>query len=679
MKSLHMLERARTGVLLLAASATALLVLIPLSTPSSDDQSPVFQARWWDKLAEELRTVPYDQFLLPKTVWVKVLTEALAVLAVAAMALGGAFRLRPRLLNLALALFVAWKALSWFWAGSRSLAADNIRWWAILLLWALLLEDWLGRDRARLVKLAWALTLAALALAFWVLLQDFAIAFHGRWMRALADWPPGLRDPLRWTITRLTGQGLLVAKLPDWRGYLWAGMGNTNHIADFLALLFPMVAMQYLLARRTGARLLALAALAASAAALIALYSVGSNGGLILAGLAMLALLILHEERRFWCERAPRLVLLAALFAGIAAFYVLPHALNPHPGGIFRQAFGSERWQAGWPTRVAIWLTSWEIVRQHPVLGIGAGNFTYGYTAVLSPRVLADPELAVYAGSYTNAAHNEPLQALVETGPVGYLLLCALWALILWACARRLGRLDDALERRIRIVVFAMTIAFIGHSLMNFTLQLPTSSLAFVSLAAVAATFGRRAEFPLTVRSEYPLVEIDLETTGMRRIESIGLRLRGSALFRGAVMAGAVLAGVMAAAGSVRPLIADALFNQAKQAQARWNLPAAEDFARRALALEDDHHTARKLLGRLLLETGRYAEARDALERVRERETVFDFYWELGEAYWQLGRRDQAGLMWETYFRRRPRLRVEEPQQFAVFARRFPERAAQLK
>ena len=58
------------------------------------------------------------------------------------------------------------------------------------------------------------------------------------------------------------------------------------------------------------------------------------------------------------------------------------------------------------------------MVRGHPWLGIGAGNFTYGYTATLSPYVLSRPDLAVYAGQFTNAAHNEPLQAWVETGIV---------------------------------------------------------------------------------------------------------------------------------------------------------------------------------------------------------------------------------------------------------------------
>lgn len=661
MDLLRTLDRARTCVVLLAAATTGLVVCF--ST--------------------------YDQFLLPKTVWIKLLTEILAVLTVARLAAGGDLRLRVHPLNLVLAVVVAWKALSWFWAESRSLAADDIRWWATLLVWCLLFQDWLAGGQRRLMLCAGALTLSALVLSLWVLLQDFGVAFSDVWARNLMHMPAGVRDPLHWLLERLTGG---VAKLPDWRGYLWAGLGNTNHIADYLALLFPMITMQYLLARGKWREIATLATLAVSYAALIACYSVGSNGGLILAALVLGALLIVHASRDFWQKRVLRITVLAVLFAGVTAFYVLPHRLNPHlwilhndqgeevgRGGIFHQAFDSSRWREGWPTRVAIWLTSVEIVRGHPLLGVGAGNFTYAYTKTLSPHVLRHPDLAPYAGQFTNAAHNEPLQAWVETGVVGLLLLLAVWGLFARSALRGLSDETDAGVRWLRIVLLAMIVAFIGHSLMNFTLQLPTSSLMFVGLIAAAATLGRkRGQFALTVRSAYPGFEIDLETSGMRRIESVGLRLAPSRILRGVIVVAAVALGVAAIAGSLRPLAADALFNPAKMARMQGALPVAEDLARRALVLNPNHHHARKLLGRVLRKTGRYAEARDALEKVCERETVYDFFDDLGWAYWHLGNREAAGDAWETYFGRCPQMREAYRKFFAFFKEQFPEQAAKL-
>jgi hypothetical protein len=242
------------------------------------------------------------------------------------------------------------------------------------------------------------------------------------------------------------------------------------------------------------------------------------------------------------------------------------------------------------------------------------------------------------------------------------------------------------------MVLLAMMVAFIGHSLMNFTLQLPTSSLLFVGLIAVAAAFDRETGgFPLTVRSDYPGVSLDLETTEMRRIESVGLCLRLPPTARGAFAGIALVLALIAVGNSIRPLAADVYFNEAKQLKMAAELrpgPSpetsaalglAESLARRALALNPDHHTARKLLGRVLLATGRNAEARAALEKVRERETVFDYFKELGFACWNLSDREAAGEAWATYFRRCPSMQTADAAFFAFFKKEFPERAAALQ
>lgn len=653
MDTLRTIERARTAVVLLALAATPLIVF----------------------------TQTYDQFLLPKYVWVKLLTILLAVLTAARLAFGGDVRVRLHWLNVALLAFVLWKAVSWFWAQSRSLAGDDIRWWVTLFVWCLLFQDWLGAERRRIVLCAGALSVSALLLSLWILVQDFAVAFYGTWQQALAQTSGGLRDAILPLIDHLTGAGTAVARLPDWRGHLWAGLGNTNHIADFIALTFPASAMLYLLATGKAREILMLATLVASAAALVVCWSVGSNGGLILAGLIMLFLLFRHEPIAFWRKRLLRIGVALILFGLVVAFYVLPHRFNPHPGGIFEQAFGSDRWHEGWPTRVAIWLTSLEVVKAHPLLGIGAGNFTYGYTAVLSPAVLTDPQLVVYAGAFTNAAHNELLQAWVETGIVGTMLLVALWLIFLRKTGRRLGdEPDDA--RRLRTVVLAMMIAFIAHSMMNFALQLPTSSLMMAAMIGVAASIRAHGdEFALGVRQSFGPVELDIETAGMRWIESIGLRLEASNILRGAIFVGAAVLGLVAALMASRPLVADIHFRYAKEYFRSYEAmgvlsPDVEPAARRAIAANRHHHHAWKILARCLLQKGRYAEAREAYALVARRETVYDFYGEWGYACLSDNDRKGAARAWTLYFSRRPELLLTSQRIWGEFKSTFPKEAA---
>ena len=129
--------------------------------------------------------------------------------------------------------------------------------------------------------------------------------------------------------------------------------------------------------------------------------------------------------------------MLAAGFAAVVAVLVLDHPANPHgsrvwaggdgrTGGIFAQAFSSQRWHEGGETRIAIWLTTLEMIREQPWLGVGAGNHAYNYPATMSPIVMNDPKLARYSSTWTNAAHNDVLQAWAETGIVGVFILVAM-------------------------------------------------------------------------------------------------------------------------------------------------------------------------------------------------------------------------------------------------------------
>lgn len=680
MVSAQTVERFRSGVVLLAVATTVFFVYPPA----------------------------YDQFIVPKYFWVKVVTGLLAALAVVALALGADIRVRLHRLNLVLLLFVGWKGLSWFWADSRPLAGDEIRWWAVLLVWCLLLQDWLRDDRRRLMRCAWALTLSALGLSLWVLFQDFTVPFwtnrhtYVAWSNALIQMPAPIGEPLGWLIEHLTGG---TPRLPDWRGWLWAGLGNTNHIADYLALLLPMIVVQYVTARGKLRELLTLGTLVVSAAALIACWSVGSNAGLIIAAITLGGLLVAREGPEFWRRRALRLAVLVGLWTCVVAFYVVDHPLNPHPGGIFRQAFGSQRWQAGWPTRVAIWARSVEMIREHPLVGIGAGNFTYGYTAAPSPYALSRSDLAGYAGMFTNAAHNEALQAWVETGAVGLLLLLLLWIFFFTGLVRGLRDETDDGQWRVRAALIAMMVAFVCHSLMNFTLQIPVSSLLFVGMIAVAAAVRRdRDEFPLTVRQRFSGFELDIETTGMRRIQSIGFQLKIGPAMRALVIVVTAALGMLLIGGGLRPLIAEAHFKQAKtalqaaerlepdlaalppserlQALARRRpgaLAEAEKSANRAIKIDPGHYHARKMVGRICLATGRSAQAREELEKVRSYETVYDYFNELGEACWRLGDREAAGENWAIYFRRRPLMRATDAKLWTRFKHDFPDKAAELE
>ena len=138
-------------------------------------------------------------------------------------------------------------------------------------------------------------------------------------------------------------------------------------------------------------------------------------------GLAVAALVIAAAQRR--TGRA----LLVGIGAGAAAFLLLPQV---------RARFASAFDVRGNADRVFVWSRAAEIIRDHPLLGIGFGNY---------PRVCGAYYDRVDPTFYMRTwAHNTELSMLAETGPLG--LATLVWLAIAAAVSlRRRIRSGDGL------------------------------------------------------------------------------------------------------------------------------------------------------------------------------------------------------------------------------------------
>ena len=140
--------------------------------------------------------------------------------------------------------------------------------------------------------------------------------------------------------------------------------------------------------------------------AVAATFDRGAYLGL-LAAAAALAVLAAPRARR---------VLLPALAALLLAL-----ALAPGVGARFRSAFST----GGNADRLFLWTRASEIIRDHPLAGIGFANY---------PRVCPEYYDRVDPGFPMRTwAHNLELSTLAETGPLG--LLALLWVLLAAALA----------------------------------------------------------------------------------------------------------------------------------------------------------------------------------------------------------------------------------------------------
>ncbi|HKW16144.1 MAG TPA: O-antigen ligase family protein [Terriglobales bacterium] len=144
-----------------------------------------------------------------------------------------------------------------------------------------------------------------------------------------------------------------------------------------------------------------------------------------------------------------------------------------------------------------------KMVWAHPLLGWGEGTFAEVY-----PRFRS-----FYTDSLVNAAHNDYLQALVETGILGFAVV--IWFLV--AGIRRALRKTEKWASNLNgAVALAAVLGITGilvHSFVDFNLQIPANAALFYSLCTLAAMEPRFS----THRREHRKLKEDIPVAELAR------------------------------------------------------------------------------------------------------------------------------------------------------------------
>jgi O-antigen ligase len=200
-------------------------------------------------------------------------------------------------------------------------------------------------------------------------------------------------------------------------GRLAGGVGDPNELAGFLLPAVAIAAFAIPSSRSGQGRVLLLAVLAVCTAGI---FLTGSRGGLIGLGAMLLAAVVFAGSVR------PQALCLALLLAACALGYFALAA----PAET-RQRVASFT-SSGGTGRVDLWSVAREAARDHPLTGVGAGNFRIIEPAYAAETIaLPNVELIV---DRPKAVHNTPLELLVELGPIGMALLATIVLAALASC-----------------------------------------------------------------------------------------------------------------------------------------------------------------------------------------------------------------------------------------------------
>lgn len=244
---------------------------------------------------------------------------------------------------------------------------------------------------------------------------------------------------------------------------------NRNHYAGLMEMLTPL-GLVLSLSRLVhgGQRILAAFAAIIMAGSIVVTLS---RGGVISLVAELLILFWITSRAQKGSLIRNRMLLLVVLTLAFLAF-VGSSTTWSHLGDL-QESF---RWD--------VLKDSLRMFAHKPILGWGLGTFETVYPAYRS----------FYTTLYVNAAHNDYLQVLVETGILGF--ACVLWfiSVLYRTGAKDFRHWNQSWRGALQLSALIGCTGFLVHSALDFSLQVPGNAAFFYVFCALATSLTSNAE-----------------------------------------------------------------------------------------------------------------------------------------------------------------------------------------
>jgi len=264
----------------------------------------------------------------------------------------------------------------------------------------------------------------------------------------------------------------------DAPGNFFGPYANPDHFAGLMEMLAP-VAVCYVAGRRQRYSVIVLLLLTAAATiAITSLLLTGSRGGLLAMFTEVaIAGVVLRKQG----QGANKWSLIASLAGALLAVLMLFSWIDP--GWVARRLativeVPTQMWVEGTEFRKRVAMDSLHMLREHPVFGVGLGNFDIAYP----PYQGFPTDLTV------DYAHDDFVQAAAETGLAGTVIMISALALFFRLAFHDVGRRLQSSQGWTQLGAALACCGLLVHSFFDFNLHIPSNAAWFAVLVGLASS-----------------------------------------------------------------------------------------------------------------------------------------------------------------------------------------------
>ena len=266
-------------------------------------------------------------------------------------------------------------------------------------------------------------------------------------------------------------------------------IGQKNWISNYLAIIFPVIFSYFLLQKERKNKLIYYLLLSVLYTTLLICQSRGIWISISLTLIFAIYIIVKFKLFEIFKKNKKWLIALSIIFLIITIIYSTDNPLNKSAITVPQRALSTfDEKDPSINTRLLIWRSTLDMIKDKPLLGSGIGTFKMNYLDYQADFLQKNPDYIKFSGKAAEA-HNEYLQMGAELGIVG---LGIFLSILFVFYSLTLKYLKSKHSNQDRIIIFGLLMgitSFLIHSLFTFPFHVPVLGSTFFILLGLAVVY----------------------------------------------------------------------------------------------------------------------------------------------------------------------------------------------